>query len=365
MTRATRVRKILKAENLDALFISSSYNIFYLTGFDGFQIGEREGYALITISSLYLFASPLTAEGARNKTQDVKVIELTPKKRLIQSLKEIFVKEKIQTVGFEENLTFSEHKQIRKAGGKWKLVEEIVESVRVIKNPIELGVIKKACNLTDQTYFHVLKNTRLNITELDLAWEIERYIREHGGELAFPSIVAFGTNSAIPHHKTSNRKLESNNIILLDFGAKVNGYCSDMTRTIYFGKAPEKFKKMYETVKLAQQKATDITRFNLEYAQRRLNLKADDIDKASRDYIISRGYPSVPHSVGHGVGIEVHELPHIAPTFDDKIQPNTVFTIEPGIYINGYGGVRIEDTVYFDGEKIETLTKSRKELIQL
>lgn len=341
------------------MLVSSNVNIRYLTGFNGFGDHEREGYVLLTKSSLYIFASPLTAEGAREKVKDssIKVIELTAKKRLIPTLQEIIVSEKLGVIGFEENLTYAEFKTFKKIKGiKLKLAEDIIEEVRIIKDPDELDFLKKACELTDQAFAHTLNKVKEGITEKELAWEIEKFISENGGELAFPTIVAFGSNSAIPHHFTANHKLKTNNIILLDFGAKINGYSADMSRTLFFGHANEKFKKMYETVFQAT---------NLSLLTSNSVVTPEQIDKAARNYILKQGFPNIPHSVGHGVGLQVHELPHISPGFKEIIESNTAFTIEPGIYLNGYGGVRIEETVYFDGKEIISLTKSTKNLIEL
>lgn len=364
LKRIENAREILKEEGIDALIISSNLNVAYLTGFTGFDAYERGGYAFLTKNKLYLFANSLYAEEARSQAKNTEVIPLSHDQKLIPSLQEIITQEKINTIGFEDNLTYSEFKVLKKLKGvKLKLAEEIIEEVRTVKDTSELKSLKKACKLTDDCFKYILTRIKLGITENELAWEMEKYIRENGGELAFPTIVAYGKNSATPHHKTSNQKLKVNSCVLLDFGAKVDGYCADMTRTVFFGKADVKFKKMYETVKQAQE--LPLSRFNLNHAQTRLNLRAHSIDKLARDYIIKKVYPPIPHSVGHGVGLEVHELPHIAPGFEDEILPNTPFTIEPGIYIPEFGGIRIEDTVYYDGNTIVQLTISSKNLIEL
>lgn len=355
--RIQKVRKLLSENKIDALFISSAYNIRYLSGFDGFGTHEREGFALLTHSNLYICADPRLSEGARKNSRGATIIEFGSGKKLIPQLQEILDKEKVQVLGFEENLTYSEYKRFKKLKNiKFKLSEDIIEFVRAEKDLEELQKLQKACKLTDDCFSHILKFIKHGITELGVAWEMEKFLRENGGDLAFPTIVAFAENSAVPHHKTSNKILSKNSIILLDFGAKVDGYCADMTRTIHFNKASDEFKKIYEAVRIAQQ---------LPFSTALNELTPEFIDKTARDFVISQGFPSVPHSVGHGVGLEVHELPHISPGFKEIIKPNTPFTIEPGIYIPGFGGVRIEDTVFFDGEKINSLTHSEKALIEL
>lgn len=359
--RIQKVRQILKDEGLDGLLISSSLNIAYLTGFTGFDFYERGGYAFLTANKLYLFANSLYAEEAKHEAKRAEVIALTRDQKLIPSLQDIIAQEKIKVVGFEENLTYSEFKVFKKLKGvKLKLADEIVEEVRVVKDTSELESLKKACKLTDDCFTYILSKIKLGITEKELAWEMEQFIKENGGELAFPTIVAFGDNSATPHHKTNNDVLRANNIILLDFGAKVDGFCADMTRTVFFGKAPEKFRKMYEAVLESQLKA-----INYKLLTNAKTLTPHHIDQVARDYIVQQGYPPIPHSVGHGVGMEVHELPHISPGFKDTLEPNTLFTIEPGVYVPGFGGVRIEDTFCFNGSKIIPLTTSPKELIEL
>lgn len=361
--RIHNTRQILKEEGIDALLISSNLNIAYLTGFTGFDQYERGGYAFLTQNKLYLFANSLYAEETRNNAKNTEVIPLTRDQKLIPSFQKIINQGKIKTVGFEANLTYSEYKVFKKLKGiKLKLADEIVEEVRTIKDSSEIESLKKACNLTDDCFKFILSKIKPGITELGLAWEMEKFIREQGGELAFPTIVAFGKNSATPHHKTDETKLESNSIVLLDFGAKVEGFCADMTRTVFFGSATQEFKNIYETVRKAQE---------LSLRASRSNLTSHKIDKIARDIIEQEGY-YIPHSVGHGVGLEVHELPHIAPGFKDELLPNTLFTIEPGIYLPAgrhgiprFGGVRIEDTVYFNGREIISLTTSPKELIEL
>lgn len=353
--RVKKVRDILEAEKLDALFISSPYNIRYVTGFDGFGTHEREGFALLTKANLYICADPRLSEGARKNSKGTTIIEFGAEKRLLPQLQEILHEEKIQTIGFEENLTVSELKRFRRLKNvKFKETQEIIEYVRQVKDVKELTYLQHACTLTDATFSFILKNIRTGMTEKDAAWEMEKYIRESGGELAFPTIVAFGKNSVVPHHKTGKTKLEPNSIVLLDFGANVEGYSADMTRTVFMGRAPTEFKKMYETVRVGQEKAFSPQK-----------VTCSGIDHIARDYIKKQGYPSVPHSVGHGVGLEVHELPHITPGYNQEILTNTPFTIEPGIYINGIGGVRIEDTVWWSGKKIISLTHSPKNLIEL
>ena len=226
-----------------------------------------------------------------------------------------------------------------------------------------LQSIKKACRLGDKVYSQVRKIIRIGTTEHELSIEIQKLIRKDNARLSFRPIVAFGKNASEPHHKPTDLKLnKKQGFVLFDLGAKVNGYCSDMSRTVFFGKATSKQKRIYQTVLKAQQKA--IQQLN-NLAIKQSVIKASEIDKAARDYIISQGYPNIPHSVGHGIGKKVHEAFRLSPKSKTILKDGMVFTIEPGIYIKGFGGVRIEDVYYLNKGKLEQLTKSPKRLIEI
>lgn len=221
----------------------------------------------------------------------------------------------------------------------------------------KLSSIKKACSLTDQAFELSLKKIKIGTTEKELAKEIKKFIISKNAKLAFPTIIAFGRNAYEIHHKPTNLKLKKNHgFILLDLGAKVNGYCADMSRTVFFGKADKKQRKIYQTVLEAQEKAMK---------KIKAGIKAYEIDKIARDYIIKKGFDPIPHSLGHGVGKKVHENPKISPVSPHIIENGTIFTIEPGIYIKGYGGVRIEDVYYLNKGKLIQLTKSPKNLVEI
>lgn len=204
------------------------------------------------------------------------------------------------------------------------------------------------------------------MSEKEIALEMEMYIRKQGGMLSFPTIVAFRENSAVPHHMTNGKRLKSNDIVLLDFGIEIDNYCSDMTRTIFIGEPTAEQKKVYQTVIEAQEKAVSYLTSNL--VPRLSNsqiLKTSSVDKAARDYIVTRGYPSIPHSLGHGIGIEVHEAPTLSPRSEETFSNGMVFSIEPGIYLPGKFGVRIEDLFAIQNGNLLQLTNAPKNLIQL
>lgn len=221
----------------------------------------------------------------------------------------------------------------------------------------KLQSVKRACEIGDKVYSQILKKLRVGVSEKEISREIVRMIRTSNARLAFRPIVAFGKNAAEPHHKATNKKLNKNDgFIKIDLGAKFNGYCSDMTRTIFIGRPNTRQKKIYKTVLLAQQKAIKKVK---------ANVKTYELDKIARNYIVKLGFDPIPHSLGHGVGKKVHEKPRLSPVSNEVLENGTIFTIEPGIYIKGYGGVRIEDTFYLNKGKLIQLTKSPKNLIEI
>ena len=274
----------------------------------------------------------------------------------------------------EDELTITEHKLLKKHFKKTKHFD--IKAHRSIKTPEEIKKIEKAAKLGDLAFKYILKKIKTGITEKQLAYELEMFIKQNGAELSFPSIVAFGKNSSIPHHQTGDSILGEKNgqFILLDFGVKYQNYCSDMTRTIFFGNPTEKQEKIYKTVLTAQQKVIDF--INSATGSGKI-VKASEVDNIARDYIISKGYPTIPHSLGHGIGLEVHEHPSLSPKSKEFLKEGMVFSIEPGIYLKGFGGVRIEDLfcisktvpsetkgLYVLEEKgLKQLTKSSKEII--
>jgi len=240
--------------------------------------------------------------------------------------------------------------------------------LRVKKEEEEIAAIQKACKLGDSAFEYVLGKIKPGMSEQEVAFELEMFIKKHGAELSFRTIIASGKNSSVPHHQTSNQKLMSNTILLLDFGVKIDNYCSDMTRTIFLGKANPDQKKMYEAVRVAQEKAIEYLKqchFVPQDEKVTQATIAKDVDKIARGYILSQGYLSIPHSLGHGTGLEVHEEPRLSPKSKTVLQSGMVFSIEPGIYVPDFGGVRIEDLVTLRKDGVTFLTNAPKQLIEL
>lgn len=233
----------------------------------------------------------------------------------------------------------------------------------LIKTPREVLKIKKACRLGDKVYSQIRKYIRIGVSEQELRLAIERLIRKNGANLSFRPIIAFGKNAAEPHHVATNLKLKKNHGFLkIDLGIKLNGYCSDMTRTVFMGRASKRQKKIYQTVLEAQKKAINLLNSSIINHK---SINGKDVDESARKYIIERGFPPYSHTLGHGIGKRVHEGFRLGPKSKTILKNGMVFTIEPGIYIKGYGGVRIEDVFYLNKGRLIQLTKSPKNLTEI
>ncbi len=237
---------------------------------------------------------------------------------------------------------------------EWLPLEEVGEELREVKVPVELAAIRRALNLTETVFQQVAELLTPGMTEAETAWEIERRLREGGSEgVAFEPIVAGGPNSAMPHHRPGDYILQPGEPIIIDMGARVDGYCADLTRTLVLGEADEQFRKIYRLVRQAQ-----------EMAERELKAGMDSLagDALARDVIAAAGYgEAFGHSLGHGVGLAVHESPSLSPSAERKsiLKADSVMTVEPGIYLTGWGGVRLEDMVRLTDEGAEVLNGLR------
>lgn len=234
--------------------------------------------------------------------------------------------------------------------GKLLINREIaVKSVKQLKS------VKRACEISEKAFLATLPMIKEGVSELQIAARLEYEFKRRGANgLAFETIVAFGENSAVPHHQTSNKKLKKNSVILMDFGCKFNGYCSDMTRTLFYGEPDDKFLKAYEAVKNAHLIARE---------KIRPDMTAFEADKVARDYLTDLKIGEYfTHSLGHGIGTLIHEFPSISPRCDYKLKNGNVFSIEPGVYFNGEFGIRIEDSVYLKNNVVHSFMSDDLEL---
>ncbi len=358
-SRLTLLREMLAKKNLQGLLVSSNDTIGYLSGCFHFSAIVREALLLITLKNAYLFTDARFT-GMLKLPQTFQLIETSAKRSAYDAIQTFVTSEGVHRLGFEENnLSVKEYKTLKrnlKANTRQIQAAGIMQKLRMIKDAEEIKKIKQASTLTDRAFNYILSFIRVGIREQELAEKIEYFFKKNGAECAFPPIVAFGPSSAIPHHMPSAKKLTpSTTYILFDIGARLNHYCADLSRTIFWKTPTSTITKEYETVHRAQAKA-------IEALQTK---SAKKVDAVAREYILSQGYGAIPHAVGHGIGIAVHEAPTISPRSKHVLMNGMVVTIEPGIYRAGKGGIRIEDTVLIQDNKAKILTQSPKDLIVL
>lgn len=360
-----KLQAVLSEFALDALLISSVSNITYLTGYSNFSKDEREAFLLATKSKLLLFTDARYTYEVQKILGKNSVIEVNATFPMVKAIKHVSDQHKLLKIGFEEqDLTVSEYKRFKKSLSRLKPIN--LRNLRITKSSEEIKKIQTACALGDKTFTHILSKLKPGIAEKEIATEIECFIQKNGADISFKPIVAFGANASIPHHQTNDQRLKTNSCILLDFGVKKENYCSDMTRTVFIGKATQEEKRTYQTVLDAQKCAIDFlnTKYQIQNTSRRI-VKTSDVDRVARECISSQGYSTIPHSVGHGIGIDVHEAPTLSPNSKDVLSNDMVFSIEPGIYINGKMGIRIEDLVVLTNRGPKLLTHSPSKLIEL
>lgn len=361
-SRVAKIRKILDNLNLEALFISNQANVSYISGFVGLSAGEREAFLLITKDASLFITFP-TYSGLYKNEKEIKTVEISHQVGLLNWLAKFFSKNHIKTLGFEKtDVTVAELEKLKKkmAFVSFKETENVIENLRLYKDEQETARIRQACRIGDKAFSYIQKRIKPGKTERQIVLELEYFIKRNADDIAFSSIVAFGENAAIPHYfPSNNQQLTINNLILLDFGAKVDGYCSDITRVVFLGKPDGKFIKVYNTVLQAQEMALRQLK-KLISDSSPSSVKTSVLDKFVKKFIKNCGFPEYPHGLGHGVGISIHEAPRLRMDSKDILSPGMVFTIEPAIYLPGWGGVRIEDLVVLKEGGIEILSKSPK-----
>lgn len=353
------IQQELKSSKLDALFISDQYNVTYLTGFTGLSPNEREAFLLITKTDCFLLTFPTYYGLYKNSRDGFSTLCISTGKQLHSLLEEIIEKQKVNNLGFEkQNLTVAELQSLpKRLRIKFISTENLIEKQRLIKQDVELNKIKSAAGITDKAFSHIIKLIKVGMTEKQLALEIEFYIKKQADDTAFPPIVAFNKYAAIPHYLPDDKKqLTDHSLILLDFGARIGNYCSDMSRVIFLNTPSSRILKMYSVVLQAQQKAIKGISPGMTGHQ------ADNI---ARSFIAGKNYSPYEHGLGHGVGLAIHEDPRLKIGSQQKLVPGMVFTIEPGIYIEGTAGIRIEDLAVLTDNGVKILSSSTKEVIIL
>jgi Xaa-Pro aminopeptidase len=351
--RLGRLRDLLTSNELDAILISQGENRRYLSGFTG-----SAGSLLLSQDQAVLATDFRYVEQARAEAPDFEVVRMTDD--LSKWLPPQAAEMSVRKLGFEEaDLPYSTYRQLAAAVDEAQSdvsfvpTKSLVERLRAAKDRTELEYLAQAAALADAALEEVLPDIRSGVSEKELAWQIERFIRENGSEpLPFDIIVASGPNSALPHAKPTDRALENGEPVVIDIGARVSGYCSDVSRTICLGNEDSTFARVYDIVLGAQLAAM---------ATVQSGMSGEQADQLARTVIAQAGHgDAFGHGLGHGVGLAAHEEPRLGPRSSSVLADGMVFTIEPGIYVSGWGGVRIEDTVVLENGKARSLTGASK-----
>lgn len=339
----------------NSLLVTNPTNIRYLTGFVGME--NRDAYVLQVMDKTYFFTNALYIEQAKALSP----ILISRENPISKEIAKICNELNIQKLGFEDtNVTVAELAKLKQVMPNVEFVptRDRIEQLRMIKRKDEIENIKLAAKITDQCFSYITKRIRPGVTETRLAWEIESFLKMKAGDVAFSPIVAFNEHSSQPHFSTlQGAPLRKNSLVLLDFGARVNGYCADMTRVVFLGQPKTEWVNAYNAVLAANQKALDL----LKDGQR----NGATLDAAAREVIAEADLPVYPHSLGHAVGLDIHEAPRLTIKKSEVLEPGMVVTVEPGVYIEGSYGVRLEDLVLLKENSVEILSKSTKEIITL
>ncbi|ANU19317.1 Xaa-Pro dipeptidase [Planococcus plakortidis] len=345
-----KLREQMQKRELDSLLVTNPYNLRFITGFTG-----TAGLALITPNDAWFITDFRYTEQAGEQVKEFKVVQA--QKGLIDEVARIAGEAAVERLAFEQDyMTFATYSQYQeKLTATLEPVSGVIEKLRMVKSPEELEVLKAAAKIADDAFEHICSYIKAGMTELEVSNELEFFMRSQGAtSSSFDIIVASGLRSALPHGVASDKKIEQGDLITLDFGALYNGYVSDITRTVAVGEPSDKLKEIYQVVLDSQMLALEKIKPGMT------GIEADAI---ARDYIKSKGYgEAFGHSTGHGIGLEVHEGPGLSFRSETVLEPGMAVTVEPGIYLPGIGGVRIEDDILITETGNERLTHSSKEL---
>ena len=352
--RLAKLRAELVKKEVDALLVSQPKNRFYLSGFDG-----SDGYLLITTKDSIIATDFRYVEQVKRQCPDYTLFQITGK--MAEWFPELIDGLSIKRLGFESgNTTFGQYTQISEIISTQKLplellpLENVVEGLRSIKEPEEITFIQKAAEIGDRAFEYVTDRLKIGMTEKEIAWALEKYMRENGSQsVPFEVIVGAGPNGALPHAQPSSRPIASHEPIVIDIGASFGDYSSDLTRTICLGKPDEMFVKIYRIVQKAQEAAINGIMVGMTGIQ---------ADALARDIIKEAGYNEMfGHGLGHGVGLATHDpAPRLSYLSNDVLANGMVFSIEPGIYLPEWGGVRIEDLATLENGKVKLLSHAKK-----
>lgn len=356
MGQKNKALALLSELGLDGLLISDGYNIHYLSGFTG-----ATGYLYISKGCQMILTDSRYTLQAQNQSDGFEVFEISSNCGYEAKLESLMTEEGVQTLGIEDKVTtLDTYMRLKEkfAGIELVPLESKVDLLRMIKTPEELEYIGQAAAIADGAFEHILTVLKPGITELYVAAELEYYMKTHGAQgLSFETIAVSGLNGAKPHGVPGNKLLQAGEFLTMDFGCCYEGYCSDMTRTVVIGKADQKQKEVYGTVLKAQTEALEAIKAGIQ---------CDQVDAIARTIIGEAGYGAYfGHGLGHSAGLFIHEEPRLSPSCKMTLKANMTMTVEPGIYIPDFGGVRIEDLVYITQEGCVNLTHSEKNLLEL
>lgn len=357
--RARRIAALadaLTAAHVDGLLVTSLPNIRYLTGFSGSSALLFVTHRDVVLITDFRYQTQIVEE-----VGDLARIVIEPQSLWSGLWQQLGHLAHVEVAGFESaHLLHRDFQRLLEAGARcqWRPTLDLVETLRERKDEREVALIEDANGIATRALERTLPQVRAGMSELEIAGVLEKALRDEGSEgFPFPSIVASGPRSALPHARSTERRVSAGEFLLLDFGAEIGGYCADVTRTFVVGHAASDQREIYDIVRTANESAS---------RQVRAGMSGRDADAIARDYIQQRGFGELfGHSLGHGLGLEVHEAPRLARTADGALAEGAVITIEPGIYRAGWGGVRIEDDVFLAADGPRILTGFTHELIEL
>lgn len=356
--RLSALRALLDERALDAILISRSANKRY---YSGFRLGDAEGPTsgfagtlLVTREARLVLADSRYTEQAANEASGWEVVATSGP--IQDELPPLLLRHEIAALGMEAAVvTHADWSALAEAapGVELHAIDEELIPLRILKTPEEVAAIGRACALTDDCFSHLVEFVREGMTEQEVALELERFFRTHGAEgLAFEPIVLAGPRAAMPHGRPSDAVIERGNVVLIDFGCTVDGYRSDMTRTLFVGEVSAEIRRHHSAVREAQQAAIDAIEIGID---------GQDLDAIARQRIEADGVEPYGHGLGHGIGLETHEPPQLRRSKPYTLEAGMVFSIEPGIYLSGVTGIRIEDIVALEASGPRLLTTSSRE----
>ncbi|NLM17045.1 MAG: aminopeptidase P family protein, partial [Candidatus Riflebacteria bacterium] len=354
MTFKTRIKnfKQLFSENYKAFLITNLDNVRYLSGFTG-----SNGTLFLTPRKTYLFTDFRYQEQSQKEAgKNVEIVILPANE---PNAMYDFINSKNQgAIGFEKSMTVERYLKFHeKLTAELFPTDNLAEELRKIKTPDEKKNLDKAFAIADAAFAELMKIIKPGMTEIEVASHLEFFMKTNGSHVpSFDTIVASGENSSSPHAKPTSKKIKEGEMVKIDFGATYNGYHSDMTRTIFMGKATKKFKEIYDIVLTAQKKAIDAIK---------PGVPCKEIDAIAREHIASKGYgKNFGHGLGHAFGLQIHEKPALSQSCEEIVQTGHTCTVEPGIYIEGWGGIRIEDSFLVEEKGLHKFTKTPNKLLE-